>query len=381
MRVGVVLFMQNHGDWPRFRGGDFGGGPAEPDHRVVEDELRLAELVEPLGFDSLWSIEHHFTPYTMVPDPLQFLAWCAARTRRVSLGTCVVVLPWHDPVRVAEQIALLDILAGGREIAIGFGRGAGRREFDGFRVPMSEARERFSEALDIVRLALSQERFSYAGKHHRIPETGIRPRPRTPDLTSRMYAAAISPSSVELMAEAGLGMLIIPQKTWQEHAQDLAAFNAVRSRKGLAKLRSKVVVFVYCSESAADGEARGLEYIGNYQDTAIWHYELDEPHHFHAAPGYEYYARGADVLKKLGATGQVLAREHFARAHVYGTPEQCLDKLASIRRMTDADEFICVFRCGGMPVDEAEASMRLFARAVLPALQARDGGPAVPAGR
>jgi len=381
MRVGVVLFMQNYGDWPRYRAGDFGPGPAEPDYRIVDDDLRLADLVEPLGFDSLWSIEHHFTPYTMVPDPLQFLAWCAARTKRVSLGTCVIVLPWHDPVRVAEQLAVLDILAGGRPIAIGFGRGAGRREFDGLRIPMSEARERFVEALEVVRLALSRERFSFAGKHYRIPETSVRPRPRTADMTSRMYAAAVSPSSVEIMAEAGLGMLIIPQKTWEEHAQDLESFNSIRARKGLPSVKSKVIVFVYCSRSAAEGEEAGLEYIGNYQDTAYWHYELDEPDHFHAAQGYEYYARGADVLKQLGAAGQVLARDHFARAHVFGTPEQCIGKLESIQHMTDADEFICVFRCGGMPVERAEASMRLFAEAVLPVVQRYQGRSSPPASR
>jgi alkanesulfonate monooxygenase SsuD/methylene tetrahydromethanopterin reductase-like flavin-dependent oxidoreductase (luciferase family) len=375
MRVGAVFFMQNYGDWPRYRAGDFGDGPVEPDHRIVEDDLRLADLTEPLGFDSLWSIEHHFTPYTMVPDPLQFLAWCAARTRRVSLGTCVIVLPWHDPVRVAEQLAMLDILAGGRPIAIGFGRGAGRREFEGLRVPMSEARERFSEALEVVRLGLSQERFAFSGKHYHIPETSIRPRPRTPDMTSRMYAAAVSPSSVEIMANAGLGMLIIPQKTWEEHAQDLETFNSIRTRKGLAPVRSKVIVFVYCSSSAAEAEAIGMEYIGNYQDTAYWHYELDEPEHFHAAKGYEYYARGADVLQQLGASGQALARDHFARAHVFGTPRQCVEKLQSIQRMTNADEFICVFRCGGMAIELAEASMRLFADEALPAVHAYEGPP------
>ena len=134
---------------------------------------------------------------------------------------------------------------------------------------------------------------------------------------------------------------------------------------------------MYCAPSAAEGQELGLEYIGNYQDTAYWHYELDEPDHFHAAKDYEYYARGADVLKQLGTAGQVLARDHFARAHVYGDPNQCMEKLESIQRMTDADEFICVFRCGGMPLERAEASMRLFAEAVLPALQ-RYEGPASP---
>jgi alkanesulfonate monooxygenase SsuD/methylene tetrahydromethanopterin reductase-like flavin-dependent oxidoreductase (luciferase family) len=306
----------------------------------------------------------------MVPDALQFLTYCAARTTRVALGTCVIVLPWHDPVRVAEQLAMLDIYAGGRPITIGFGRGAGRREFDGFRVPMSEARERFAEALEVIRLALSQEHFSFSGKYYEIADLSIRPRPRTKDMTSRMYAAAVSPSSVELMASLGLGMLIIPQKTWDEHAEDLRTFTAVRAKKGFPPVKSKVIVFVYCSTSETEAREEGLEYIGNYQDTAFHHYELDDPEHFHAASGYEYYAQGADILKQLGSVGQSLARDTFAQAHVWGTPAQCLEKLHAIQRVTDAGELICVFKCGGMPLEKAEKSIRLFARTVLPAMQA-----------
>src|SRR6201997_2693740 len=79
---------------------------ALPDAEVYRQELRLAEMAEPLGFDSIWSVEHHFTDYTMCPDVLQFLSYMAAKTTRARLGSMVVVLPWHDPVRVTEQIAL-----------------------------------------------------------------------------------------------------------------------------------------------------------------------------------------------------------------------------------------------------------------------------------
>jgi len=372
MKVGVVLFMQNFADWDRFLGGHFDRPASRPDHEIVDEDLHLADLVEPLGFDSIWSLEHHFTPYTMVPDPLQFLAYCAARTRRVEFGTCVVVLPWHDPVRVAEQLAMLDIYAGGRPITIGFGRGAGRREFEGFRVPMSEARDRFVEALEVIKRALTEERFSFTGKYYQFPELSIRPRPRTQDMTSRLYAAAVSPSSIEVMANLGLGMLVIPQKSWQEHSEDLRTFNAIRERRGMPRVQSKVMVFVYCASSEKKAREEGLEYIGNYQDTAFHHYELGDPDHFRAAQGYEYYAQGADILKQLGASGQTLARDAFAQAHIWGTPEQCLEKLHSIQRITNAGELICVFKCGGMPLDKAEASMRLFARSVLPRIQAHE---------
>src|SRR2546428_11909416 len=124
-------------------------GNALPDAEVYRQELRLAEMAEPWGFDSLWSVEHHFTDYTMCPDVLQFLTYMAGRTHRVALGSMVVVLPWHDPLRVAEQISMLDNISGGRLI-LGLGRGAGKVEFEGFRVPMDAARERFVESARMI---------------------------------------------------------------------------------------------------------------------------------------------------------------------------------------------------------------------------------------
>src|SRR5260370_40973887 len=96
----------------------FGG---KPDHETYNDELTLADLAEGLGFDSVWCLDHHFTGYVMSPDPTQLLTYVAARTKRVQLGTAVIVLPWHDPVQIAEKIALLDVVSGGRT-TFGFGR-------------------------------------------------------------------------------------------------------------------------------------------------------------------------------------------------------------------------------------------------------------------
>ena len=92
MHVGMASIFQNPGQ-------------RRPDHEVYREELRLADLAEPLGFDSIWSVEHHFTDYTMCPDVVQFLTYMAGRTTRVRLGSMVVVLPWHDPLRVAEEVS------------------------------------------------------------------------------------------------------------------------------------------------------------------------------------------------------------------------------------------------------------------------------------
>ena len=88
-----------------------GQGEGCTDRDVYRNELRLGDLAEPLGFESLWGVEHHFTDYTMCPDVLQYLSYFAGRTQRLRLGSMVVVLPWHQPIRVAEQVLVLDHLS------------------------------------------------------------------------------------------------------------------------------------------------------------------------------------------------------------------------------------------------------------------------------
>ena len=119
MHVGMSVIFQNPGE-------------RIPDQQMYQQELALALQAEGLGFDSVWSVEHHFTSYTMCPDVLQFLTYMAGATQSIQLGSMVCVLPWHDPLRVTEQISMLDNLSDGRLI-LGLGRGTGRVEFDGFR--------------------------------------------------------------------------------------------------------------------------------------------------------------------------------------------------------------------------------------------------------
>src|SRR5436189_4610377 len=156
MKVGIALNMlQKEG---------------RSDADVFAEHLTLGDLAEPLGFDSLFALEHHFTGYAMSPSPTQLLSYFAGRTKRITLGTAVIVLPWHDPIRIAEEIALLDILSGGRCL-LGFGRGAASVEYAGFRVPMEEARARFVESARIVVMALTQESFEWKGAFFTIPRT------------------------------------------------------------------------------------------------------------------------------------------------------------------------------------------------------------------
>src|SRR5262250_3026849 len=186
MRVGMATVFQNPLD-------------QRSDHDVYENELLLTDLAEPLGFDSVWGVEHHFTDYTMCPDVLQFLTYCAARTERIQLGSMVVVLPWHDPLRVAEQVSVLDHMSGGRLI-LGIGRGLGRVEFTGFRTPMDESRVRFVESAEMLLRGLEEGVCAYDGTLVQQPRTPLRPKPYK-SFRGRTYAAAVSPESAEIMAK------------------------------------------------------------------------------------------------------------------------------------------------------------------------------------
>src|SRR5499427_9871487 len=167
----------------------------------------------------------HVGMAAVCPDVLQFLTYMAGRTERARLGSMVVVLPWHDPMRVAEEVSMLDNISGGRLI-LGLGRGAGKVEFDGFRLPMDESRQRFVESAEMLLEGLERGYCEYAGTFVKQPRAAIRPAPFK-SFRGRTYAAAVSPESARIMAELGVGILIIPQKPWPEVAKELEAYRAV----------------------------------------------------------------------------------------------------------------------------------------------------------
>ena len=376
MRVGVSLFTQNHGDWDRFEGGDGGQRPPATDRATYDDELALAEQIEPLGYDSIWAVEHHFSPLNLTPSPLLFLANLAGRTRRVDIGTMVIVLPWHDPLRVAEEIAMVDNLLQGRRLFVGLGRGAARREFDPRRIPMGESRARFLEGLDILRGALTEERFSYEGEHYSVAETSLRPRPRNADLIERFMIAGNSAETIEIAGREGLGLLLLNHKPWEDYGDEVGRYNAVRAQHGFPPGQPTVVVNAVCAETEDEAWDDLLRYFGEMKDGTNRHYEWDEPTHFLEATGYEHYAQAAE--RRLGSTPEQLARES-ALTQVWGTPGQCVERLRFIQRMTGAREFVIVFKYGTMPYAVAERSLRLFAEGALPALHAFDPAPAAAA--
>ena len=353
MRVGADIINQNL-------------GRPKPDHEVYWEEQKLADLVEPLGYDSLWSVEHHFDDYTMVPDVLQYLTFMAGRTSRIQLGSAVVVLPWHDPVRVAEQIAMLDIQSRGR-LLLGFGRGAAQIEYDGFRVAMDTSRARFTEAAEVVTKALQNSRFSYDGQFFQIPEMSIRPRPHT-DFTGRMYGAAISPESAEIMARLGFGVLVLPQRDWDTTAEELHRYDELCLGLGKKPVKPIVGCFVYVDETEGKAMDGARKYMGAYWQSADEHYRFSHGAH-EGVKGYEYYDQMGKASKKMGNEA---VNDYFISFQCVGTPEMCLEKIKYIKNKVDTEHFIGIFKYGGMPAERAEQNLRDFASEVMPGLHRED---------
>jgi alkanesulfonate monooxygenase SsuD/methylene tetrahydromethanopterin reductase-like flavin-dependent oxidoreductase (luciferase family) len=336
------------------------------DREVYQRDVALAVMAEPLGFESIWTVEHHFTDYTMCPDPAQFLTYMAGKTTKAKLGSMVIVLPWHDSMRVAEQISVLDHLSDGRMI-LGLGRGAGRIEFDGFRQDMGDSRARFVESAECVLQGLERGYCEYQGAFVQQPHAAIRPAPFK-TFKGRTYAAAVSPESVEIMAKLGVGLLVIPQKPWDQVEKEVAAYNEVFLKLHGEKPPAPLMAGWVCCETDRDrAYEQAKRYIGGYWETVLEHYRFHE-NHLKGQKGYEYYGQFAEKIQKGGVDSAV---EFFMNLQVWGTPEMCYNNIVKNAERIGAEGFIGVFSYAGMPGADAERSMRLFAKEVMPRLQAR----------
>ena len=351
MQVGACITFGNH------RG-------AHSDYDLYRAELELADLVEPLGFDSVWGVEHHFTDYNISPDVLQWLTYMAARTERIQLGSMVVVLPWHNPLRVAEQIVMLDHLSDGRLI-LGLGRGAGRVEFDAFGVDMAESRQRFTEYAQMLVDGLETGYCEFDGDFLTQPRVALRPTPFK-SFDGRTYVGSLSPESAPVIAELGAGILLVPQKPWERVREELETYRQhFLEAQGRPAPAPIFACWLFCDEDADRAVEVGRRYIGDYWDSILDHYEFHTGH-LTGQKGYEYYGKIRDTMEEKGEQGM---RDFFVDLQVLGTPAQCVERIGEITSMIGADTFVGIFSYAGMPFDEAERNMRLFGDEVLPELK------------
>jgi alkanesulfonate monooxygenase SsuD/methylene tetrahydromethanopterin reductase-like flavin-dependent oxidoreductase (luciferase family) len=357
----------NQADWPRLMAGEYDRPPDIPDAEQFDATLALGELVEPLGFDSIWATEHYGSAYSMQPNPLQYLAYWAGRTTRVDVGTAVIVVPWWNPIRLASELSMLDVLLKGRRVHVGLGRGVAPHEYASIGVPQDQSHQYFYEILDVLRASDGAERFQYDGKVFQVPPTTIRPQARHKgELTREIRVAGSSETSARLAAEHGLGQMFVTNDDFTQMAQKIARFNTIRAEIGLPPDQPTTLLWMYCAETE-DAAQEGWQYYANQMRAVQHHYfEWNNPG-FQGIAGMEHYLKiqSADI-----AVGDGIVAHN--RTQPIGTPDQIIECIRRVQWAISMGKLIIHFFYGGMAPEKAERSLRLFAQEVLPAIHAMD---------
>ena len=183
------------------------GGPDTDSGAGFREFVERNIEAEALGYHSTFLVEHHFTGFGQVSATLNLLTWIGALTSTLRLGTAVTVLPWHNPVLLAEQIATLDLLSEGR-VDAGIGKGYRLKEFEGFAMPVEEADARFEECLEVMLKAwTSDSPWSHRGKYWQYDNVVVEP-PSTQKPHPQLWMGAGSPRSVKQVAQLGFNMLL-----------------------------------------------------------------------------------------------------------------------------------------------------------------------------
>jgi len=315
--------------------------------------LEMAQAAESLGFRSVWLAEHHFSTYGYLSRPVQLATYIAARTARLRVGTAVIVVPLHHPLVIAEEIATLDLLAGGR-VDIGLGRGYQHYEFERLGLELESSRARWEESIDIILKAFAGQPFSYDGKFFKIPETTVFPqplqKPRPP-----IWITAQSPDSVEGAVRRGFNVLTggfgVPIERMAEFRR---LFDRVVAEvKPSAPLQVGVQRAVYVTDSAADARAAAEE--------ARWNMRVTLSLRNH----YERVERGRAI--PVPAPKEPDVDDLLDRFLVIGTPDTVIRQITRVRDLVGITHFNCSFWFGDLAQARVLRSMELFAREVMPA--------------
>jgi len=335
------------------------------DVEVYEDILKGAVLAEDLGFDSVWVAEHAFSEHSIVSSPHSMLAAIAAKTTRVKIGVACTIVPWHQPLRMAQDLATIDIISKGRLI-IGAGRGYQKREFDVYGIDMSESRDRLVEGMDIAIRAWTQERFAYEGKFYTIPEVMVIPKPVQKPHPPIWMAVTHSPESVDVAVSNRWGLFTVGSTFFPAAADsDQDLINLYHSKMldagvAAADITIAAVRNMYVAES--DDEALEvmkprLQWAGDMG--AFLRRPVASMAEAGTLSGYEHYARDPfiepDLLEKRGpqAMGAI------------GSPEKVTATIKDLESR-HVSHFLGYLDTGGLSYDEIEGSLRLFAEKVIP---------------
>jgi probable F420-dependent oxidoreductase len=312
-----------------------------------EATIQECERAEALGFDSVWLGEHHNHPL-LYPTPLIGLAAIASRTRRVRLGTGVLLLPLYHPLAVAEEGAMLDVISGGRLI-LGVGAGYAPEEFAAFGISIAERGRRLEEGATLLQRLWTEEHVSHAGRYYRVRDVTVAPRPRQRPRPPIWFAGWVEPA-IRRAARLGDGWLGGPSARLDELAACVRLFQTAwhEAKAGQPSPAIALMRYVFVADSLEQAYATVGEATLSAFETTYFRW----PH---------------PVVKRPPGplTIQRLAEDRF----ILGTPADCLAQIERFRRQLGLTHLICRLSFAGVPRQAALASMERFAREVMPALR------------
>lgn len=334
------------------------------EHAIVHEQLTLMRAAEDYGFDSVWPAEHHFSEYGYCASPALSLAALALDTKRLRLGTGVVVLPLNHPLRVAEDYAMLDLMSNGR-VDFGVGRGYQPTEFAGYGVDQTQTRDMFDEAMTIIRQAWTAERVTFHGKHYRFDDVSVRPRPlQRPH--PPIWMAALSPETFELAGRYGYHLLygtvfgLPPEKS--KELQAAYRRGLVAGGHDLERSRRAALIMVYVADTREQA-------LADFRDPVMWYFRtiskyVSPPAGVPAVRGYEMYTKTRD-LTATAKWEDFLAR----KAVICGPPDYVAEELAQAQQKYGFTDLLCWTRLGGLDHQKVLRSMDLMSTKVFPHLR------------
>ncbi|HLG72907.1 MAG TPA: LLM class flavin-dependent oxidoreductase [Chloroflexota bacterium] len=311
--------------------------------------LDLLVESEELGFDELWCNEHHFHSYGgIIPSTPMLLSALAQRTRRARLGTSIVVLPLHNPIEVAEQFAMVDLMSGGR-VQLGVGRGFVTRDYEVFGIPVEEGQDRLTEGLDVILKAWQGGPMSHHGTYHHFENVDVWPKPEQSPRPPIFVACTSNPKSFEWVGQQGFNLLTV---AYGPGFQDVSALNDIyRSAWNAAghpangwaiNTHYQVVV----AETSAEAREICVPALIRYRQAVISSRRLLAPEE---PPDYE----------RLLATSRIIS----------GTPDECAQQLRAAQQQVGFTCADLMFYWAGIPYETARRSLHLFASEVMPKLR------------
>jgi alkanesulfonate monooxygenase SsuD/methylene tetrahydromethanopterin reductase-like flavin-dependent oxidoreductase (luciferase family) len=332
-----------------------------PLQRLYEQRLELLEVADEAGFFCYHLAEHHGTTLGMAPSPALFLSAVAQRTRRIRLGPLVYLLPLYDPLRLVEEVCMLDHLSAGR-LELGVGRGVSPYELGCFGVDVAESRAIFDEALAVLVAGLTRRRLTFAGKHYRYQDVPIELQPLQQPYPPLWYPTH-NPQSIEYAARNGFnfvglgpadllaGQIEAYWRTWEAHRHEAGRLNGHVAEPKVGALRQ---VFV----ADRDDEARTIARSA-YED---WYRSITSLWHAHDDHTYD----------------EIFSWDNATRLEtiVLGSPARVSEQIARLIEVSGCNYVIGSFAWGSLPHDQALRSLRLFVDEVMPALDPgrRQGG-------